>query len=85
MDDEIGASVARNHAAIWEAERDEFADAVGVLKTENVRLERELASLRAALEEARYLVAHYLEGDDVLVEAACFLSEIDAALAEEEK
>jgi len=35
------------------AERDNLADAVGVLKTENVRLERELASLRADLEDAR--------------------------------
>jgi len=31
------------HADAWEAERDRFADAVGVLKTENVRLLAELA------------------------------------------
>ena len=50
-----------------------------------LRLRADRDALRERLETARYILAHYLEGDDILVDAGLFVARYDAPLPPEEK
>jgi len=90
LDDDIIA-----HAAAWEAEREEcanehppepaYAEWANAGKPDIAALRADRDALRERLETARYILAHYLEGDDILVDAGLFVARYDAPLPPEEK